>query len=127
MHQLRQRKNSIMNKLNINNHILSTLPEFKFFLEDVSIEKEPFFYFGNLGMFIKEAINNKENSIIERSFLLINQLLEIKDDELRKLLINGVLEVLTDTAESQKIASEKLNATGKKLFNDLFKRFNKLI
>lgn len=115
-----------MNKQLINNKVRTALPEFIPFLDDLDINEYTFFYFGKLGLFLSAAIKEKKEDIIDKAFCLVNELLDINDKELDTLINIGVLEILTDTAELQKVAIERLNAKGKDMFLALFDRFHKL-
>jgi len=116
-----------MNTKYINDKIFKALPEFVSFIEDVKIDNQPFFYFGNLGIFVRDAIMEEKSDIIDRAFDVLNELLNMNENELNSLINVGVLEILTDTVESQRAAIVKLNEKGRTMFYALFNRFNKLI
>lgn len=115
-----------MNSKFISNKISNELPEFRLFLEDVNIDEQPSFYFGNLGLFLNKVIKSREMTLVDKAFQLVNELLNLNDNEVDGLINIGVLEVLTDTEESQRVASEKLNEKGRLMFFELFDRFHKL-
>ena len=94
---------------------------------NITNHHQPFFYFGNLGIFIRDAIKEEKSNIVDRAFDLLNELLNIDENELDNLINVGVLEVLTDTVEAQRAAVYKLNEKGRTMFYALFNRFNKLI
>jgi len=115
-----------MNKVVISNKVIKGLPEFVSFLGDVSIYEQPSFYFGNLGLFLTNAIKEENVNIVNKAFHLINELLDLNDKDLDALVNIGVLEILTDSEQSQRAAIEKLNEKGRGMFLELFDRFHKL-
>jgi RNA binding exosome subunit len=116
-----------MNTTHIKDKIINALPEFVSYLEDIDIDEQSYFYFGNPGLFLSKEIEKNNKDIIDKAFDLVNELLELNDTQLDNLINIGVLEVLTDTMETQRAAYDKLNKKGKVMFITLFDRFHKLI
>lgn len=107
----------------ITSAIFDAIPEFKTYCaetnEDVD-EEMPYMFLSGFGVFVRDAITGKKTYAV-RSLSFINSFINenVDDEELMQMMVVGVLEILTDTAVTQKEASKNFTAHCYKFFDEL--------
>jgi hypothetical protein len=113
--------------------ILEEVPSFKEDCEYLDITKETGIYsfLGSFALFMQRniSINTKESmELVAKCYGIINDLAELDDDKLKNLITVGVLEILTDTVETQKCSFDLLTGRARSYYESLFPEFfNRLI
>ena len=117
-----------MTDIQLENELLQKITSFDEYVQNkkISIDEGIYSFLSDFGIFLRDAISNNEKLIVKQSFDLMNSWFSYNDIELEKKISVGILEVLTDTEESQTACINNLNSRGVAIFNNLFDRFTKL-
>jgi hypothetical protein len=103
------------------NFLISRIPEFK----DKSSQIEDgsaYLHYGAFGLFLLDIIDEKMNKeLIDRSFNLLNDLINLDDPDINTMLRVEVIELLADNNKAIALCKEKLEGLSLVLFNKVYK------
>jgi hypothetical protein len=101
--------------------LISQVPEFKDMSSQLD-DESAYLHFGYFAVFLIDAIEEGKNEdLINKSFSLLNDLVNLDDANINTMLRVEVFELLADNKKSVPLCKEKLEGSALKLFDKVSK------